>query len=107
MAIIYSPLLIVAAYFEMRTATDIRSNRSRGEEDDDTIEEWEQMAGDVDFEADGWNKHVDSAKSNLEEEPAVTEVKKLRAEVEKLKELIEGLHKAIVKDGDGKGDQSL
>lgn len=96
MATIYSPLLLVSAYFEMRTAQEIRGNRARGEEDDDTIEEWEQMSGDVDFEADGWGKTVDSAKSNLEEEPAVAEVKKLREEVEKLKEMIEGLTKAVV-----------
>lgn len=96
MATIYSPLLLVSAYFEMRTAQEIRSNRARGEEDDDTIEEWEQMSGDVDFEADGWGKTVISARSNLEEEPAVAEVKKLREEVEKLKEMIERLTKVVV-----------
>ncbi|KAK4184678.1 putative calcium channel [Podospora australis] len=96
MATIYSPLLLVSAYFEMRTAAEIRGNRARGEEDDDTIEEWEQMSGDFDFEADGWGKTVISARSNLEEEPAVAEVKKLREEVEKLKEMIEGLAKAMV-----------
>jgi len=95
MATIYSPLLLVAAYFEMRTAKDIRSNRSRGDEDDDTVEEWEQMAADVDFEADGWNKRVESAKPNVEEDAAVLEVRKLQDEVEKLKEMIEQLHNAI------------
>jgi hypothetical protein len=95
MAIIYSPLLLVAAYFEMRTARDIRVNRSRGDEDDDTVEEWEQMASEVDFEADGWNKHVESAKPNVEEEAAVLEVRKLQGEVEKLTALVEQLHKAI------------
>jgi hypothetical protein len=105
MGIIYSPLLLVAAYFEMRTARDIRTNRARGDEDDDTVEEWEQMAGEVDFEADGWNKHVESAKPNLEEEAAVTEVKKLQGEVEKLKELIEQLYRAI-DPSQGNGSQS-
>ncbi|KAB5523822.1 cation channel-like protein [Coniochaeta sp. 2T2.1] len=105
MGIIYSPLLIAAAYFETRTARDIRSNRSRGEEDDDTVEEWEQMASEVDFEADGWNKHVESAKPNVEEEAAVLEVRKLQGEVEKLKEMIEQLHKAV-NLGQGNGSQS-
>ncbi|KAL2260435.1 hypothetical protein VTK26DRAFT_5548 [Humicola hyalothermophila] len=95
MGIIYSPLLILSAYFEMRTARTIRANRARGEADDDTVEEWEQMAGSMDFEADGWAKQVDAAKSNLEEEAAVAEVKKLRAEVEQLKEMIQSLHKTL------------
>jgi hypothetical protein len=95
MGIIYSPLLLAAAYFEMRTARDIRTNRSRGDEDDDTVEEWEQLAGEVDFEADGWNKRVDAAKPNVEEETAVLEVRKLQSKVEKLKEMIEQLHKAV------------
>jgi hypothetical protein len=105
MGIIYFPLLLVAAYVETRTAKDIRRNRSRGDEDDDTVEEWEQMAAEVDFEADGWNKHVDSAKPNVEEEAAVVEVRKLQGEVEKLKEMIEQLHKAI-SPGQENGAQS-
>lgn len=98
MATIYSPLLLVSAYFEMRTAKDIRSNRARGEDDDDTVEEWEQMDGSVDFEADGWAKAVSTAKSNLDEDLTVTEVKKLRGEVERLTKLVEGLA-AIVAAG--------
>lgn len=95
MGVVYSPLLVLAAYFETRTARDIMANRSRGEEDDDTEEEWEQMAGQVDFEADGWDKQVESAKPNLEEDSSVLEMRKLQAEVERLKEMIEQLlHKA-------------
>ncbi|KAK8081115.1 Calcium channel YVC1 [Apiospora hydei] len=90
MAIIYSPLLVCAAFFEVRNAKEIRSNRSRGEEDEDTTEEWEQMADQVDFEAEGWTKKVADCKSNVEEEPAVTEVRKLSEEVAKLKEMIQG-----------------
>lgn len=101
MAIIYSPILLVAAYFETRTAAEIRQNRSRGDEDDDTVEEWEQMADQVDFEADGWNKLVTMVKSNVEEEPAVLEVRKLRGEVDKLKEMIEQLHKAVSQGKEG------
>lgn len=105
MGIIYSPLLLVAAYFETRTAKGIRRNRSRGDEDDDTVEEWEQMTAEVDFEADGWNKHVNAAKPNVEEEAAVLEVRKLQSEVEKLKEMIEQLHNAV-NPGRGNGAQS-
>ncbi|KAH8912687.1 hypothetical protein BR93DRAFT_948814 [Coniochaeta sp. PMI_546] len=105
MGIIYFPLLLAAAYFEMRTAQDIRTNRSRGDEDDDTVEEWEQMAAEVDFEADGWNKHVDTAKPNVEEDTAVLEVRKLQIEVEKLKEMIGQLYEAV-NTGQGNGSQS-
>lgn len=89
MAIIYSPLLVVAAFFETRTAHEIRWNRSRGEEDDDTVEEWEEMEDSVDFEGEGWAKICEGVKSNLEDEPAVLEVRKLREEVEELKRVID------------------
>ncbi|KAK6827287.1 potassium ion channel Yvc1 [Apiospora arundinis] len=95
MGIIYSPLLICAAFFEVSNAKNIRSNRSRGEEDEDTEEEWEQMASQIDFEAEGWTKKVADCKSNVEEEPAVVEVRKLSEEVAKLKEMIQGLEKVL------------
>lgn len=88
MAVIYSPLLVVAAFFERQSAREIRANRARGEDDDDVIEEWEQIADQVDFEADGWKKTVDSAKTNLEVDETVAEVKRLRADVEKLTGLV-------------------
>ena len=107
MGLIYSPLLLISAYFEMRWAQGIRANRARGEADDDTVEEWEQMLGQIDLESDGWKKKVDLARSNLEEEAAVVEVRKLREEVEGLKELILSLHKALAEGkGEGKGENS-
>jgi len=106
MGIIYSPLLLISAYFEKRWAQDIRTNRARGDADDDTIEEWEQMVGQFDFESDGWKKQVDSAKSNLEEDPAVAEVKRLREEVEQLKEMILSLHKAVAESSKTKSENT-
>lgn len=103
MGFLYSPLLLVSSFFEMRAAKAIRSNRARGEEDDDTVEEWEQMMGQVDFEADGWTKQVEAARSNLEEDPAVSEVRRLREEMEKLKELVLSLQGAL---GAGNGEGS-
>lgn len=91
MGVIYSPLLLVAAVFEQQSAREIRANRARGDDDDSTIEEWEQMADQVDFEADGWKKTVDSAKTDLELDPTLTEVKRLRSEVEKLTGLVSEL----------------
>lgn len=93
MAVIYSPLLFIAAYFETRSAISVRSNRKRGEEDDDTVEEWEQMSGEVDFEGEGWDKKVAAVKPDVERDAATIEVRKLRGEVGELKELIEKLLK--------------
>ena len=93
MAIIYSPLLVVAAFFEVNKAREIRRNRARGEEDEDTVEEWEQMAGEVDFEREGWAKKVADSKSNVEEEKAVLEVRELKAEIRALKAMLEGMEK--------------
>ncbi|EJT78166.1 potassium ion channel Yvc1 [Gaeumannomyces tritici R3-111a-1] len=101
MGIIYSPLLLIAAVSETRTAREIRANRLRGEEDDDVVEEWEQMAAELDFEGDGWNKTVEAVKANVEEEPAVLEARKLRAEVDELKRMLLDLGKAL---GTSKGD---
>ncbi|KAH8681751.1 potassium ion channel Yvc1 [Xylariales sp. PMI_506] len=102
MGIIYSPLLVFAAFYEVRMAKEIRSNRSRGEEDDDTIEEWEQMADQVDFESEGWSKKVAESKSNVEDEVAVIEIRKLREEINKLKELLENMGRGLEREDSGK-----
>jgi hypothetical protein len=88
MATIYSPLLIIAAWFEQRSAIRVTSNRKRGEEDDDTTEEWEQLVGQVDFEGEGWDKKVKRVTPNVECDEATIEVRALRKEVEELKGLI-------------------
>lgn len=95
MGVIYSPLLFIAAYLEKRKAIEIRRNRARGEEDDDIEEEWEQMNNQIDFESDGWAKICDSVKPNLDEEPAVVEVKKLRSEIDELRTILGDISKAV------------
>ncbi|KAF7551076.1 hypothetical protein G7046_g7819 [Stylonectria norvegica] len=98
MGFLYSPLLFVAAYFETRTAYNVRRNRANGEEDDDTVEEWEQQAHELDFESEGWSKTCEMVKPNVEEEPAVLEVKKLRVELDQLKALLADIAKAVGAD---------
>ncbi|KAG5926231.1 hypothetical protein E4U42_003506 [Claviceps africana] len=88
MAFIYSPLLLVSAFFETRAAHRIRHNRSRGDEDDDVVEEWEQMAHEIDMEAEGWTKTCDAVKPNMVDDPAVLEIRKLRSEIEELRLLV-------------------
>jgi len=91
MAIIYSPLLVVTAYFETKEARHVKDNRRRGEEDEDTTHEWEQVLHECDFEADGWDKKVQSTKPNVEFDTAVLEVKKLQEQVEEMKTLLYAL----------------
>lgn len=86
MGVIYSPLLLITAAIETRQAQTVRENRKRGDTDDDTVEEWEQL--DVDFEADGWSKKVEASKPNVVTDACTLEVRKLRADLDELKELI-------------------
>lgn len=94
MGIIYSPLLLITAAIEARDARVVRSNRRRGEEDDDTVEEWEQMEDHIDFERDGWAKKVEISKPNVEVEAAVLEVRRLKDMVSELQVAIERLSPA-------------
>jgi hypothetical protein len=87
MAVAYSPVLFIAAWVEQRSAKRVKSNRVRGEEDDDTTEEWEQM-DDMDFENDGWAKLVERVKPDVEDDTATLEVRKLSEEVKELRELL-------------------
>ena len=90
MGIIYSPLLLITAFLETRDAHKIKYNRRQGEDDDDEIQEWEQNGcGELDYEADGWAKKVESTKPNVKTDAAVLEVRALKEEIEDLKRLLE------------------
>lgn len=88
MGFIYSPLLCITALLETRTARKVRFNRSRREEDDDTIEEWEQLEGDLDVEGTGWSKRVEESSPNVIQDANMVEFKKLRDEIAELKQMI-------------------
>jgi hypothetical protein len=88
MAVIYSPLLVITAAMETRDAHVVRSNRRRRAEDDDTVEEWEQLLSECDFEADGWAKKVEQTKPNVEVNRDILEIEKLSKEVQELKSLL-------------------
>lgn len=91
MGVVYSPLLVFTAFFESKQAEVVKLNRRRGEQDEDTTEEWEQMQSDVNFESDGWSKKVESTKPNVETEAAVLEIRELKKELSELRNLIEGI----------------
>jgi len=91
MGIIYSPLLLITAAVEAREAHSVRDNRKRGEEDDDTIEEWEELQGEVDFESEGWGKKVQSTKPVVEVDADVVEIRELKEQINELRDLIRGM----------------
>ena len=89
MAFIYSPLLLVTAFLETRQAHQVQRNRALGESDEDSTEEWEQLAGEVDWEAEGWTKKVEETKPNVKTDAAVLEMQELQRQVEELKKMLE------------------
>ena len=92
MGVIYSPLLVLTAAYEAYEAQKVRDNRKRGEEDDDTVEEWEQMDSEIDFESEGWHKKVQSSKPDVEVDIDVVEIRELKAQVSELQEMIRALN---------------
>ncbi|OCT46219.1 Calcium channel YVC1 [Cladophialophora carrionii] len=91
MGVIYFPVLLVTAALEAIDARSVRSNRSRGEEDDDTIEEWEEMAGELDFESEGWDKKVQSTRPIVEVDADVVEIRQLKEQIDELHRLVRAL----------------
>lgn len=103
MSLCYAPVMVVAAAYESRVAQIIQKNRAQGrldDDDDDIVDhEWERVAAaaetQVDLEAEGWDKVCDAARSNIEVEPAVKEVRELRAEVDELKRMLADISRAV------------
>ena len=88
MGAIYGPLLLITAAVEVREANQVKDNRRRHEADDDTVEEWEQMEGEINWESEGWDKKVESTKPNVEVGTAVVELRELRTQVDELKKMV-------------------
>lgn len=91
MGTIYSPLLLITAAVETYEAHKVTDNRKRGEEDDDNIEEWEELAGEVDFESEGWAKKCEEIAPEIGVEQAVLEVRQLRREITELREMVSSM----------------
>jgi hypothetical protein len=91
MGVIYSPLLILTAGYEAREAKKVRFNRKRGEEDDDTIEEWEQLEEELDTDREAWEKKVQSTKPDVEVDIDVVEIRELKQQVKELKDMVRAL----------------
>ena len=99
MGAIYAPLLLITAYLETSQAHLVVENRRKGQNDDDTVEEWEHTwprGQSLDFEADGWTKRVESTKPNVETDAAVLEIRDLKGKISELAKMIEGLKEKSV-----------
>jgi hypothetical protein len=69
----------------------VRFNRKRNEADDDTIEEWEQMADEFDIEGSGWGKKVLESAPNVTTDATMVELKELKEDMKELKALLKTL----------------
>ncbi|KAK8434467.1 hypothetical protein IWX49DRAFT_552268 [Phyllosticta citricarpa] len=91
MGFIYSPLLFITAALETREAHKVKFNRKRGEADDDSMQEWEELAGEVDFEAEGWDKKCEEVAPEIGVEQAVVEIRQLRREISEVREMVSSM----------------
>ena len=107
MGVIYSPVLLITAGLEAWDARSVRSNRSRGEEDDDTIEEWEEIASELNFESEGWDKKVQSTKPVVEVDADVVEIRQLKEQVDELHRLVRALSPEAEGNGGGSHEANL
>jgi len=100
MGVLYFPLLLITAFLETREAYHVKHNRKYGESDEDRVEEWEQMDGEIDLEGEGWAKKVESTRPNVETDAAVLEIREvmemlrnLGARIDAIQAKIEGIGK--------------
>jgi hypothetical protein len=105
MGIIYSPLLLVTAWIEVREAHQIRWNRLHGQEDDLIRQEWEQLASDVDFDLAGWDQKVAATKPNVEASGCVLEVRELKEQVRSLTTMVRMLAEKAQRNGAMNGER--
>jgi hypothetical protein len=78
----------VTAALEAHEARVVRRNRLRKAQDDDTVEEWEQLADECDFEHDGWAKMVEATKPDIEVPQSVAEIRKVEKTLGEVKALV-------------------
>jgi len=112
MGTIYAPLLLVTAAIEVREAKKIQKNRDRNAADDDTIEEWEELAGEAlgDSEAAGkWKEKVEATVPDVEVDEDVREIRKLKEDIADLKKIVLEMKDGKTSDGNGgaSGDGNL
>ncbi|KAJ5174556.1 uncharacterized protein N7482_000433 [Penicillium canariense] len=92
MGVLYSPLLVFTAWVETRQANKISWNRRHGEEDDDCTQEWEHVAGEVNFDLhDSWKEEVKQSTPDIKVDSCTLEIRQLREQVAALTGLVKSL----------------
>lgn len=107
MTVIYSPMLLVTAWLESRGAKQVIYNRRHDEADDDTVEVWEQLLGDLHAEESGWAEQVRETAPNVADDATLLEVRSLKKEIEELKDLLKrAIPQSQHADGNGSSQES-
>lgn len=101
MGVIYSPLLLITALIETIEARKIDLNRRLGEEDDNALEEWEEMAQELGFQNGEWEQKVQSSRPNVEVDLAVLEVRQLKEQVNELTTIVKDLKEQLLQQQNG------
>lgn len=103
MGVIYSPILILTAFLEQREATVVRENRRKGEDDEDTVEEWEQLDWKPAEEDKEWAEKVRKTSPNVVTDGQTLLLRDLKKEVAHLRRLLEA--KTSTVDGQSGGGE--
>ena len=99
MGVLYSPLLLLTAWVETHQAERIRWNRRRGEEDEDDVQEWENVAEGVDFDLhDSWKEEVKQSTPDIKVDRCTVEVRQLKEQVALLTEMVKKLGEKADRD---------
>ena len=85
----HSPFIDVLPFQTLRKNLILRRN----EVDEDTVEEWEQLWDQMDFESTGWAKRVEETKPNVIVDGTILEINKVQKQVKELMEMVERLQR--------------
>lgn len=88
MGVIYSPVLIITAFLEQRMATVVKENRRKGETDEDTVEEWEQLDFKPEEEDHAWAEKVKKSSPDVVVDATTKSLAALTREVADLKKML-------------------
>lgn len=88
MMILYLPLMVIIAFIETSEARHVYGNRARGEADDEAVEEWEEMQGELDVMSGEWGERVEKTIPNVEEEATVVGIRELKGQMDILADMV-------------------
>ncbi|KAK9453130.1 hypothetical protein V1511DRAFT_505722 [Dipodascopsis uninucleata] len=96
MSIVYAPVLLFIAFYEIYVANRILKNRAQGDSDDDLEQEWEYVEDMTDFS--DWDDIVKTTVPHIEQDPCLWEVHELQKQVAELEKTIRELQSNLYKE---------